>query len=85
MSESGGADAQTASAPSLLELGRTVTPVSLLGFGGPSADLARMLDEFVERRRPTSVGYPSPLRMRAGRPRACSRPRLRWSATISRD
>ena len=56
MSGSGGVDAQTASAPSLLELGRIVTAVSLLDFGGPNAVLARMLDEFVERRRPPSLG-----------------------------
>ena len=35
MSGSGGVDARTASAPSLLELGCIVTAVSLLDFGGP--------------------------------------------------
>jgi len=56
MSGSGGVDAQTASAPSLLELGRIVMAVSLLDFGGPNAALARMLDEFVGCRRYPSVG-----------------------------
>lgn len=37
--------------PSLAELIRTYLKISLLGFGGPNAHLALMLDEVVERRR----------------------------------
>lgn len=40
-----------ASAPSLWELARVYLGISLLGFGGPNAHLALMLDEVVERRR----------------------------------
>jgi chromate transporter len=40
-----------APAPSLLDLVRTYLKISLLGFGGPNAHLALMLDEVVERRR----------------------------------
>ena len=39
-----------APAPSLLELARVYLWISLMGFGGPSAHLALMLDEVVERR-----------------------------------
>lgn len=39
-----------ASAPSLFELARVYVGISLLGFGGPNAHLALMLDEVVERR-----------------------------------
>ncbi len=45
-----GADAQGAPAPSLWELARVYLGISLLGFGGPNAHLALMLDEVVERR-----------------------------------
>ncbi len=38
-------------APSLGELTRTFLAISLAGFGGPSAHLALMLDEIVERKR----------------------------------
>ena len=37
--------------PSLFELVRVFVKISLLGFGGPTAHLALMLDEVVERRR----------------------------------
>jgi len=46
---SDGVDAN-ASAPSLFELARVYVGISLLGFGGPNAHLALMLDEVVERR-----------------------------------
>lgn len=45
-----GVDASDASAPSLFELARVYLGISLLGFGGPNAHLALMLDEVVERR-----------------------------------
>jgi len=45
-----GADAGKASAPSLWALARVYLGISLLGFGGPNAHLALMLDEVVERR-----------------------------------
>ena len=48
--ESPGVDASDASAPSLWELARVYLGISLLGFGGPNAHLALMLDEVVERR-----------------------------------
>lgn len=48
--DSAGAGADEVPAPSLLEIGRAVIGISLLGFGGPSAHLALMLDELVERR-----------------------------------
>lgn len=47
----GGVDASDASAPSLFELARVYLGISLLGFGGPNAHLALMLDEVVDRRR----------------------------------
>jgi chromate transporter len=47
MHEGGG----TGRPPSLLELLRVYLKISLLGFGGPNAHLALMLDEVVERRR----------------------------------
>jgi chromate transporter len=37
--------------PSLVQLSRTWLKISLLGFGGPSAHVALMLDEVVERKR----------------------------------
>lgn len=42
--------AARAAAPSLWELARVYLGISLLGFGGPNAHLALMLDEVVERR-----------------------------------
>lgn len=45
-----GVDARDASTPSLFELARVYLGISLLGFGGPNAHLALMLDEVVERR-----------------------------------
>lgn len=45
-----GGGARDASAPSILELARVYLGISLLGFGGPNAHLALMLDEVVERR-----------------------------------
>ena len=45
-----GVGASDASAPSLFELARVYLGISLLGFGGPNAHLALMLDEVVERR-----------------------------------
>jgi chromate transporter len=45
-----GADAAEAPAPSLWALARVYLGISLLGFGGPNAHLALMLDEVVERR-----------------------------------
>jgi len=44
------ADAGDAAVPSLRELVRVFLGISLLGFGGPNAHLALMLDEVVERR-----------------------------------
>lgn len=41
----------SAPGPSLRELARTYLKISLLGFGGPNAHLALMLDEVVERKR----------------------------------
>ena len=46
-----GGDASSAAPPSLFELARVYLGISLLGFGGPNAHLALMLDEVVERRR----------------------------------
>jgi len=43
--------AEGAAPPSLWELARVYLRISLLGFGGPNAHLALMLDEVVERRR----------------------------------
>lgn len=45
-----GGGARRGPAPSLWELGRVYLGISLLGFGGPNAHLALMLDEVVERR-----------------------------------
>lgn len=46
----GGVGAAEAPTPSLFELARVYLGISLLGFGGPNAHLALMLDEVVERR-----------------------------------
>ena len=43
-------DGEAAAAPSLAELFRVYLRISLVGFGGPNAHLALMLDEVVERR-----------------------------------
>ena len=51
----GGVAAFDASAPSLFELARVYLGISLLGFGGPNAHLALMLDEVVEQRKPVVV------------------------------
>jgi chromate transporter len=45
-----GVGAQEVPAPSLWELTKVYLGISLLGFGGPNAHLALMLDEIVERR-----------------------------------
>ncbi|MBT8487601.1 MAG: chromate efflux transporter, partial [Gemmatimonadetes bacterium] len=45
-----GVDTSDVSAPSLFELARVYLGISLMGFGGPNAHLALMLDEVVERR-----------------------------------
>ena len=53
LQDSGGdaAPEGAASPPSLMQLVRTYLKISLLGFGGPNAHLALMLDEVVERKR----------------------------------